>query len=156
TLDGVERTLVADDLVICDAEGPVGLAGVMGAANSEIQPTTKRVLFECAYFDPRGVRRASRRHGLHTEASHRFERGADPCDSESALAHAASLATRLAGGAAVPGAIHAVGKPVEKKRVTLRAARLDAILGMHVPWKDALAILERLGCIVHASGEASA
>jgi phenylalanyl-tRNA synthetase beta chain len=80
TLDGVERSLVVDDLLICDGEGPVALAGIMGGASSEIQPATKRVLFECAWFDPRGVRRSARRHGMHTESSHRFERGVDPGD----------------------------------------------------------------------------
>jgi phenylalanyl-tRNA synthetase beta chain len=88
TLDGVVRVLTADDLVVCDAEGPVALAGVMGGASSEIRETTTRVLLECAYFDPRAVRRASRRHGLHTESSHRFERvtstGATPVTRSSA------------------------------------------------------------------------
>src|SRR5690606_18592667 len=71
TLDGVARSLVDDDLLICDGEGPVALAGIMGGASSEIQPDTTRVLFECAWFDPRGVRRSGRRHGMHTESSHR-------------------------------------------------------------------------------------
>jgi phenylalanyl-tRNA synthetase beta chain len=152
----MERTLTADDLVICDAEGPVGLGGVMGAANSEVQATTKRVLFECAYFDPRGVRRSARRHGLHTEASHRFERGVDPGDVADVLTHAASLATALAGGAAVPGAIHAMGKKAERRRVTLRSQRIDQILGVAVPWDEAVGILSRLGCTLHASGKGSA
>ena len=72
TLDGVTRTLVADDLVIADGEGPIALAGVMGGASTEISATTKRVLLECATFDPRSVRRTARRHGLHSESSHRF------------------------------------------------------------------------------------
>ena len=156
TLDGVDRTLSKDDLVICDAEGPVALAGVMGAANSEIQATTKRVLFECAYFEPRGVRRASRRYGLHTESSHRFERGVDPGDVTDVLTHAASLATTLAGGAAVSGAIHVMTAAAAPRRVSLRAQRIEHILGVNVPWAEALAILTRLGCIVHASSDASA
>ena len=147
TLDGVARTLSADDLVITDGEGPVGLGGVMGAENTEIRPTTKRVLFECAYFDPRGVRRTSRRHGLHTEASHRFERGVDPNDIEDVLAHAASLATELAGGRAVPGAIHVVGAPTPTRVVPLRASRLAQILGIDIPWDEAVATLARLGCV---------
>ena len=77
TLDGIERELSSDDLVICDGAAPVALAGVMGGGDSEISASTSRVLLECAYFDPRGVRRAARRHGLHTESSHRFERGID-------------------------------------------------------------------------------
>ncbi len=146
TLDGVTRTLVADDLVITDAVGPVALAGVMGGANSEIGPTTKRVLLECAYFEPRGVRRSSRRHALHTESSHRFERGVDPGDIPDALTHAASLLTHLAGGAAVPGAIHAMGKPFEPRVVALRSKRLEHLLGTAVPLAQATEILERLGC----------
>ncbi|HEX7667804.1 MAG TPA: phenylalanine--tRNA ligase subunit beta, partial [Polyangiaceae bacterium] len=100
TLDGALRTLDKDDLVIADGEAAVALAGVMGGADSEIKETTKDVLYECAYFDSRGVRRASRRHGLHTESSHRFERGVDPSDTEHALAAAVKLTLDLAGGSA--------------------------------------------------------
>src|ERR1700733_2809611 len=153
TLDNVERKLVTDDLLICDGEGPIGLAGVMGGANTEIQPGTKRVLFECAYFEPRGVRRASRRHGLHTEASHRFERGVDPGDVRAVLARATSLATELAGGAAVRGEIHA-GDPSPKRiTVTLRGPRLDQLVGDTIPLPEARAILERLGCGVTEKGK---
>jgi phenylalanyl-tRNA synthetase beta chain len=148
TLDGVARTLVADDLVVSEGDGatPVGLAGVMGAANSEIGDGTQRVLFECAYFDARGVRRASRRHGLHTEASHRFERGVDPGDIEDVLARAVALTAELAGGRAVPGSILAVAKPIEKHVVTLREERMKNLLGIDVPWNVATNVLERLGC----------
>jgi phenylalanyl-tRNA synthetase beta chain len=153
TLDGVERVLAEDDLAICDADGPVALAGVMGGATSEIAPTTKRVLLECAYFEPRGVRRAARRHALHTEASHRFERGVDPGDVPEALTHAASLVTRLAGGAAVPGAIHVIGKPFEPRVVPLRSKRLDQVLGVPVPFREATQLLERLGCVLRSARE---
>ena len=95
TLDGVERKLVADDLVIADGNGPVALAGVMGGGNSEISTETKRVFLEVAYFDPRGVRRTGRRHGLHTESSHRFERGVDWSDTGRALARAQELLSWL-------------------------------------------------------------
>ena len=151
TLDGVERSLVTDDLVICDGEGPVALAGIMGGGTSEIVKTTKRVLLECAYFDPRGVRRSSRRHGLHTESSHRFERGVDPGDVPEALTHAAALLTHLAGGAAVPGAIHALGQPIAPKSLAIRSRRLDQVLGVAVPFAEATAILERLGCTLVSS-----
>jgi phenylalanyl-tRNA synthetase beta chain len=152
TLDGVVRSLVEDDLVIGDGEGPDGLAGVMGGAASEISPSTKRVLLECAYFDPRGVRRTARRHGLHTEASHRFERGVDPGDIPDALTHAAALLTHLAGGAAVPGAIHVLGKAEPPRVLTLRSKRLDQVLGTPVPFKEATDILERLGCNLSRAG----
>src|ERR1700731_4212798 len=76
-LDGTERVLEADDLVIADERKPLSLAGVMGGWDSMITPETKNILVESAWFDPASVRRSSRRHGLHTDASHRFERGAD-------------------------------------------------------------------------------
>jgi phenylalanyl-tRNA synthetase beta chain len=154
TLDGVDRTLTHDDLLICDGDGPVALGGVMGGANSEINAGTKRVLFECAYFDARGVRRTSRRHALHTESSHRFERGVDPGDVEACLLRANALAAELAGGKAVTGLSHVVGKSAERARVRLRAARMDALLGVHVPMDAALDVLKRLGCeLVSSNGK---
>lgn len=145
TLDGITRTLTADDLVICDGEGPVGLAGVMGGGNSEITDGTTRVLLECAYFDPRGVRRAARRHGLHTEASHRFERGVDWGDTAWVLARATSLVSKLAGGVAVRAPRVFEAQALSRRTVTLRHERVTASLGVHVPHGDSLAILDRLG-----------
>jgi phenylalanyl-tRNA synthetase beta chain len=155
TLDGVDRALVADDVIIADAEGATGLGGVMGGEISEIGPTTKRVLFECAYFDARGVRRVSRRHGLHTDASHRFERGVDPSDIAEVLAQAGALATELAGARAVPGAIHVVSRPPTQVSVTLRASRIARIIGVDVPWEAAIAVLQRLGCKLLSRAPAS-
>ncbi len=152
TLDGVERTLVADDLVIADGVGPVALAGVMGGEGSEIRAQTARVLLECAYFTPRGIRRSSRRHGLHTESSHRFERGVDPGDLPDVLAHAASLLTALAGGKAVAGTILAGVPLATAAPIRLRSARLDALLGVAVPFAEATGILERLGFAVTLDG----
>lgn len=156
TLDGVERTLTGDDLVICDAEGPVALAGVMGGGNSEIQSDTKRVLFECAYFQPRGIRRASRRHALHTESSHRFERGVDPTDVDYVLARACALTLELAGGTEVKEFTHVVKTPHVPAKVKLRSARLDALLGVPVPFDDAIDVLTRLGFGKHASSRDAA
>jgi phenylalanyl-tRNA synthetase beta chain len=157
TLDGVTRALVPDDLVIADGEGPVALAGIMGGEGSEIRATTQRVMLECAYFTPRGVRRSSRRHALHTESSHRFERGVDPADVPDVLAHALSLMTSLAGAKAVPGTIVA-GVPVARPApLRLRSQRLDALLGVPVPFAEATGILERLGFAVStdATGDAA-
>jgi phenylalanyl-tRNA synthetase beta chain len=151
TLDGATLSLSEDDLVIADAEGAVALAGVMGGASSEIRATTERVVLECAYFEPRGVRRSARRHGLHTEASHRFERGVDPDDVPEALTHAASVLTHLAGGAAVPGAIHRVSPALPARVVPLRASRMARLLGIEVPFSEALDLLRRLGCTVVSS-----
>src|SRR5450432_791760 len=153
TLDGVARKLDDDDLVIADADGPTALAGVMGGLDSEIRATTTRVLLECAYFTPRGVRRTARRYGLHTEASHRFERGVDYAAISHVLARAKTLLTELASGAAVPGSIDARGTEPTLPEITLRSARLDAVLGVAVPFDEARAILERLGFpILEANG----
>lgn len=145
TLDGVARKLDADDLVICDAAGPSALAGIMGGQISEIRDGTRRVLLECAYFSPRGVRRASRRHGLQSESSHRFERGVDWGSVPLVLERAKALLSELAGGAAVPGAILARGAPLELPKMRLRGKRLDAIVGAPVPLDEAASILGRLG-----------
>ncbi len=156
TLDGVAHTLVSDDLVIADAEGPVALAGVMGGAGSEIRSTTKRVLLECAYFTPRGVRRAARRHGIHSESSHRFERGVDPADIPDVLAHAASLLTALSAGSAIPGTILA-GVPVAVPApIRLREARINALVGAPIPFAEAKKILVDLGFEVAPSLDADA
>ena len=151
TLDGVERELEADDLVITDGQKPVALAGVMGGANSEIGDSSTRVLLECAYFTPRGIRRAARRHGLHTESSHRFERGTDPHAVPTVLAHAASLLTRLCGGKAVPGTILAGVAPAAPKRIGLRGGRMRGLLGVAITTDEAHVVLERLGCQVARS-----
>jgi phenylalanyl-tRNA synthetase beta chain len=145
TLDGVARALDADDLVIADGEGPTALAGVMGGLDSEIRASTRRVLLECAYFTPRGVRRSSRRHGLHTESSHRFERGVDFGAVPRVLERAKALLAELSGGRIVHGAIHAHGPAAELPRISLRSSRLDALIGDPVPFDDAVGILERLG-----------
>lgn len=153
TLDGVARTLDIDDLVIADAEGPSALAGVMGGLDSEIRATTRRVLLECAYFTPRGVRRTARRYGLHTEASHRFERGVDYAAISHVLARAKTMLSELASGAVVAGSVDARGSEPVLPEITLRSARLDALLGVAVPFDEARAIVERLGFpVLGASG----
>jgi phenylalanyl-tRNA synthetase beta chain len=156
TLDGTARKLVQDDLVIADGGAAIGLAGVMGGASSEITAATCRVLLESAFFEARGVRRTSRRHGLHTDASHRFERGVDPSHAPDTLARAASLLTELAGGTAVRGEIDVKAGPFQPAVTRLRSARLDAVLGVHVPWEEALGILGRLGCSVRSEASGAA
>lgn len=156
TLDGTARSLDVDDLVICDGEGPSALAGVMGGQDSEIRDTTRRVLLECAYFTPRGVRRTSRRHALHTESSFRFERGVDFGAVPRVLESAKVLLTELAGGAAVSGAIHAKSADAPLPEVRLRKAKLDALLGLDVPFKEATSILRRLGLDIFEESETEA
>jgi len=157
TLDGEKRTLVADDLVICDGgpDGgkPVALAGVMGAGNSEISSGTRRVLLECAYFDPRSVRRTARRHGLHTESSHRFERGVDPAGVEAVLGQAGSLTVHLSHGALAKEPLHVVSSRPTRTTITLRHHRLEQLLGLSVDRAEAQGILERLGCALSWEGD---
>jgi phenylalanyl-tRNA synthetase beta chain len=151
TLDGVDRILSDDDLVICDGEGPVALAGVMGGGTSEITPKTERVLLECAYFEPRGIRRAARRHGIHTESSHRFERGVDWGDTRVALARAVSLVADLSGGTAVAPVCLVEARGLARRSVALRHDRIGALLGEPVDAASVRAVLGRLGFGCRAS-----
>lgn len=162
TLDGVERSLATDDLLICDGQGGVALAGVMGGADSEIRESSRRVLFEVAWFDPRGIRRSARRHGMHTESSHRFERGVDPGDVARVLDRAVALTIALAGGAATKGHIHVQNArvsseptPPPRKKLMLRMPRVEKLLGVAVPTDEARAILAALGCDVTATSASS-
>jgi len=132
TLDGKERKLSADDLVIADGEKPVALAGVMGGQTSEVGDKTTRVLLESAMFEPAGIRRTSRRHALHTEASHRFERGMDEHGADRAADRCAELIVQLAGGRLLPGAIDVYPSPREPAKVLVRPARVSAVLGVPV------------------------
>ncbi|MBL9003983.1 MAG: phenylalanine--tRNA ligase subunit beta [Myxococcales bacterium] len=134
TLDDVQRPLSSDDLLIADAERGVAIAGVMGGRDSEVRPTTTEVLLEAAYFDPVFVRRTARRCKLHTEASHRFERGVDPNDGLLLAArYCCDVMLRLAGGQILSGAIDVYPRPIEKKTLALRYARTNQILGKQPP-----------------------
>jgi phenylalanyl-tRNA synthetase beta chain len=145
-LDGQDRALDADDLVICDGRGPVAIAGVMGGQRSSIQAGTKRIAVECAYFDPRGVRRTSRRLGVHTDSSHRFERGVDPRAVPQVLARVLSLLSELAGGSALAEAHEVCASEFTQRVVTLRESRAEALLGATLPAGQAELVLTRLGC----------
>jgi len=144
-LDDRKKQLVADDLVIADGEGPVALAGAMGGEGSGIHDFTSRVLVECAYFQSRGVRRTGRRHGVHTESSHRFERGVDPSDIEEVLVATCALLADVASG--TPSRItNVIGELSPRSTIRLRADSMNQLLGMHVDLGEAVQILERLGC----------
>ena len=145
TLDDVERTLDADDLVIADGRDPIALAGVMGGGDSEVTDGTTRLLIESAWFEPTGVRRTARRHGLHTEASHRFERGADLEVARLAADRAAALIARLGRGRVREGVLDVFPRPRAPREVTLRYGRTDAVLGVQIPPATQRAILTRLG-----------
>lgn len=132
TLDGQERTLEASDLVICDGVGPVALAGVMGGLDSEVQDDTKDILLESAYFNPVAIRRTSKRLGLHTESSHRFERGTDVDMVPLALDRAAALIAELAGGSVASGAVDVYPEQIARRTVTITAARTSEVLGLEL------------------------
>ena len=118
TLDGVERVLDADDLVVADHKKALGLAGVMGGWDTMITPETKNVLVEAAWFDPMAVRQTARRHGLHTDASHRFERGAD--FNAAPVASALVSAILLANGGWIEGELVDVRVPAAEARTARR------------------------------------
>ncbi|MEA3465984.1 MAG: phenylalanine--tRNA ligase subunit beta [Thermodesulfobacteriota bacterium] len=130
TLDEQTRQLQAGDIVICDAEGSIALAGIMGGGNSEIQDTTVDILLESAYFDPISIRRTSKRLGIHSEASHRFERGADIDIVPVALERAISLIQQVAGGSVAKGVIDTYPKQLVKRQVSITPARTNALLGL--------------------------
>lgn len=145
TLDGKDRALDPDDLVIADRDRASALAGVMGGGDSEISAGTTRVLVESAWFAPATVRRSSKRHGLHTEASHRFERGADQGMVLAALDRCAALIAELAGGTVREGVVDVFPRPLERARVRLSFDRPAALLGMPVSRADAERVLRGLG-----------
>jgi len=147
TLDGKERLLDADDLLIADRDRGSALAGVMGGGVSEISAGTRRVLVESAWFQPATVRRTAKRHGLHTEASHRFERGADPGMVAVALDRCAALIAELAGGAVRPGLVDAQARPAPRTTVRLRWRRPGQLLGLEIPANDTRRILGGLGFV---------
>ncbi|MCP3166470.1 phenylalanine--tRNA ligase subunit beta [Myxococcus qinghaiensis] len=157
TLDGKERTLDQEELVICDRDRPQALAGVMGGGDSEVTEKTTRLLLESANFLGSGVRRAAKRHALHTEASHRFERGADLDAVVPAIERAAQLLIELAGGTVAPGLIDLYPAEKPPRQVTLRFARVEKVLGVAVPEAEVRRILEALGFqkLAESAGQAT-
>lgn len=155
TIDGQERRLDADDLVIADAERPQAIAGVMGGEGSEVGEGTRTVLLETATFDPISVARTSRRHQLRSEASARFERGTDPEGVLDAAALCAELIRATSGGTVATGVVDA-GSPPPARTVPLRPGRITTILGMDVPAPERDGYLEGLGCRFRPDGEALA
>jgi len=154
-LDGTTRTLTADDLVIADATRPVALAGVMGGADTAVRAATRNVLLEVAWFDPRSVRRTSRRHGIHTESSHRFERGVDPAGVATVTRRALALLTSLADGVSAPIAVDAEARRIIAAAIDLDPAYVRKAIGDDtVTDVESRAILEGLGCAV-SPGEKS-
>jgi phenylalanyl-tRNA synthetase beta chain len=145
TLDGVDHKLSPEDLIIADANKPVALAGVMGGFDTMITERTKNILIESAWFDPVAVRRTAKRHGLHTDASHRFERGADYGATPIACALVAQRIIECGGGELDGSAIDAIAREMDQAPVVLRASRVQHILGGEIETHEIVAILKRLG-----------
>lgn len=145
TLDSKERELTSKDLMICDAEKPVAIAGIMGGENSEVTLSTKNILIESAYFNPSSIRKTAKRLGLQTDASYRFERGTDYGIVVWAAQRAAYLISQIAGGYIGKGEIDVYPKPFQEKIVQLRFERIKRILGYEVPQEKVKKIFTNLG-----------
>ena len=153
TLDGEDRELAADTLLITDDSGPIALAGVMGGLDSEVAEGTTRVLLEAAQFDPASIRRTSTRLRLRSEASSRFERGLAPELAARASRRATQLLVEVCGGTARRGMVDVYPRPQPEARVTLTRDRLDTVLGFHVPDDEVAAALGTLGFAVERNAD---
>ncbi len=145
TLDSKERILSSSDLMICDGQKPVAIAGVMGGENSEITNATKNILIESAHFNPSSVRKTAKKLGLQTDASYRFERGSDPNVTVWTARRAAQLIQQTAGGEVYSGEIDVCPKPIVNKTTSVRFDRIQKVLGYKVENNEVRGILTRLG-----------
>jgi phenylalanyl-tRNA synthetase beta chain len=153
TLDGVERNLDPDMAMVCDAEGPSGIAGIMGGQISEVSGKTTRVLMEMATWVGPNILETSKRLGLRSEASARFEKQLHPDQAIAAQRLAARLMVDLCGARFVPGWVDVYPNPVPPRRVGLRSARVEKLLGEQIPIDESAAILDRLGFEVPAPAD---
>jgi len=147
TLDGKKRIVDDETLLICDGNGPVALAGVMGGENSEISDSTRTVVLESAYFTPAGIRRTSKRLGLSTEASQRFERGTDPNVTVWALDRATELLAETAGGRVQGKVFDLYPVKVKPRKVSLNLEKSNQLLGISLTEKRVSALLKRIGIV---------
>jgi phenylalanyl-tRNA synthetase beta chain len=145
TLDDQEHSLNPEDLMICDGQRPVAMAGVMGGLNSEVQDDTSTVLLEAAYFKPTMIRRTSKRHGLHTESSHRFERGADIDMIPVALDRAAGLIAELADGQVASGVIDCYPRQLDPVVIEINTPKVKKILDIPISTDEVKQLLESIG-----------
>lgn len=153
TLDGTERLLTATDLMICDAEKAVALAGIMGGANSEINDNSRSVFLEAAVFDPVTIRRTARRLHLQSEASYRFERGVDQGNAEYVTRRACHLLQTLAGGRVLPGLCGLEARPAPKVSLLFRTQRARDLLGVCLDDEFCRRTLHNVGCAVEIAPE---
>lgn len=145
TLDGQERRLSEEILVITDGQKPVAIAGIMGGLNSEVTERTKNLLIESAYFDPKAIRRGTQGLAISTEASHRFERGANPEGVIEALDRATQLISKVVGGEVAQGIIDEYPRPVGRVKLKVRTGKVNQILGADLPKDEVARILDALG-----------
>lgn len=145
TLDDVERALGPDMLLICDADRPVAVAGVMGGRDSEVGPETTDLLIECAWFDPKSIRATRRALGLSTDASYRFERGIDPEAMERALARCVEIVLAVAGGEIDGPVLDCAPRAHEPAAIPLRLARIEQVLGVRFEAARVRSLLAPLG-----------
>lgn len=153
-LDGSEVTLSPDTLVIADHSQALAMAGIFGGAASGISPTTRDVVLECAFFNPLAITGRARRYGLHTDASHRYERGVDPALQPRAMERATALLVAICGGQ--PGPVIDVTSASalpQPATITLRRKTLDRLIGHVIPDEDVSDILTRLGCQVSRTAQ---
>ncbi len=153
TLDGVERTFDSETVLVCDREGPSGIAGIMGGQRSEVSEQTTRVLLEVANWNGTNILSSSRKLGLRSEASSRFEKQLHPDLCLRAQRIASRLMVELCGAKLVPGTIDVAAEVPEPRRLRLRASRVEGLLGMSISQADQQTYLERLGFGVEADGE---
>ncbi|MFT5435844.1 MAG: phenylalanyl-tRNA synthetase beta chain [Ulvibacter sp.] len=144
TLDGVERELHEEDLMICDAEKPLCIAGVYGGISSGVSESTTSIFLESAYFSPRSIRKTAKRHGLNTDSSFRFERGIDPNITEYALMHAAVLITNVTGGFITSEVVDKYPKKIEDHQVFLNYEKTTSLIGQEIPKEKIKQILTSL------------
>ena len=156
TLDGVERRLTSEDLVVADAQKPVGLAGVMGGFDTMITEKTRNILIESAWWDPVTIRKTSRRHGLHTDASHRFERGADFESTVLSCDRVAELILESGGGELDGDVIDVVSRQIDQAPVVLRISEVQRILGASIDAGEIFRILKKLGFTLIPESQADA
>lgn len=154
TLDEKEFTLTRDNLLICDSEGGVALAGIMGGLNSEIKPDTQAVFFEAAKFARDSVRKTSRALGQRSDSSARFEKGMDAYTCEVAMDRALHLVEELGCGTPTTYRVDVCADALQAKTVSTTFSKIDALLGIEVPKEEAVAVLRRLDFAVETDGDA--